>query len=382
MTELIILGVVVLLSIVLMVWMKISRKKFDRKLAEINEEIAGIMGLKDSEIHKGAMNGNREKVFTLLREDPDLIDERDEEDNTPLHTACLFGHIEVVRILLKNNADVNAVSSETGKAPLHMAASNGDLQIARMLVDRGAEINIEDNEGVSPLIEAADKGHGYIVELLVSKGAVYDSSDRKGRTLEQIAEGAALREAIRIREIDRVQYHLKNNPDLIHTKDKDGLSLLHIACLTFIEETELVKMLLEKGANVNARDDRGTVPIQLAAMTGKEKVFDFLLAHNADPLVCNESNVSSLHTSSLTANKHIAKKLISLGCNVNEKDLGGFTPLHNAVIAGSEELVEMLIASGADVNAGNREGETPLILAKQAGSTEIAQLLVKHGAHD
>ena len=106
-------------------------------------------------------------------------------------------------------------------------------------------------------------------------------------------------------------------------------------------QKEIVKLLTAKGANVNAKDDRGRSPL-----------------HDV-------------------ARKEVAELLIANGANVNAKDDRGSTPLHKPANNGYKEIVELLIQKGADVNAKDGTGLTPLDYAKR--HPEIANLLRKHG---
>ena len=106
----------------------------------------------------------------------------------------------------------------------------------------------------------------------------------------------------------------------------------------------MAKLLIDKGANVNARDDTATTPLHNAAIGGHNEIVELLIAKGAD---------------------------------VNSKGLGGVnTPLHNAIMKRHKEIVELLIANGADVNALNEYGDIALGVARN----EYADLLRNHGA--
>jgi len=85
-------------------------------------------------------------------------------------------------------------------------------------------------------------------------------------------------------------------------------------------------------------------------------------------------------------NEHvrILRKLISLGVDVNVRDVAGFTPLHHCVIRiGNDvtlEMAEILIQAGAKVDAKNRMGETPLLESTMYNKLDFISLLLKHGA--
>jgi ankyrin repeat protein len=112
-------------------------------------------------------------------------------------------------------------------------------------------------------------------------------------------------------------------------------------------ETAEVKTLLDRGANVNARDSYGFTALIFAAKSGNSSTVRLLLTRGAD---------------------------------VNAKSkLLGYTALMNAAAFGNEEMVGALIAQGAVVNVRNDDGVTALSFAEQAGKPGIIKLLKAHG---
>ena len=105
---------------------------------------------------------------------------------------------------------------------------------------------------------------------------------------------------------------------------------------------EVVKVLIAKGADVNAKNEYGETPLHWAA----------------------EANAAE-----------IAKMLIAKGAEVNAKSKRGSTPLHFAASENAAEVAKVLIAKGAEVNAKSRHGDTPLDIARKRGNSEVAKLL-------
>ena len=107
-----------------------------------------------------------------------------------------------------------------------------------------------------------------------------------------------------------------------------------------------VQRELKKGADVNAKDYLGRIPLHHAARWGHKKV---------------------------------AELLISEGADVDAMDDDGWTPLHYAAVFGRKEIAELLIDNGADVNAKRSDGSTSLDWAIGRKHSEVADLLRKHG---
>ena len=90
-----------------------------------------------------------------------------------------------------------------------------------------------------------------------------------------------------------------------------------LSCAVCWGRTDVVKVLIDNGADVNAKDDSGDTPLHWAAFTGARK---------------------------------ITRMLIAAGADVNAKDSEGWTPLHMAALHGQGRIVRMLLAAGADPN--------------------------------
>ena len=109
-----------------------------------------------------------------------------------------------------------------------------------------------------------------------------------------------------------------------------------------------IKLLLDAGAQVNAKDRKGATPLYRAVLWGDTKILNLLLAHGAD---------------------------------INIKALEGDTPLHVAAIHGASKS-KWLLEHGAEVNAKNKRGDTPLSLAQKYNHVEIINLLKSAGAKE
>jgi len=107
-----------------------------------------------------------------------------------------------------------------------------------------------------------------------------------------------------------------------------------------------VQRELKKGADVNAKDYLGRIPLHHAARWGHKKVAELLISEAAD---------------------------------VDAMDDDGWTPLHYAAVFGRKEIAELLIDNGADVNAKRSDGSTSLDWAIGRKHSEVADLLRKHG---
>jgi len=141
-----------------------------------------------------------------------------------------------------------------------------------------------------------------------------------------------------------------------------------------------VQAELDKGVDVNAKDEFGWTPLHLAAWVGHKEIAELLIENDADVNAKDEEDFTPLHHAAWVDHKEIAELLIENGADVNAKSWKGLTPLHDAASNIShKEIIELLIDNGADVNAKDEEGFTPLDQATLWDHKEIVDVLVKHG---
>jgi hypothetical protein len=142
-------------------------------------------------------------------------------------------------------------------------------------------------------------------------------------------------------------------------------------------DTDRVRKLLRKGANVNARNEYGWTPLHWAALYGHADVVRLLLEHGAEVNARDENGQTPLHEA---ASWGVVRLLPHHGADVNTRDKGGRTP-------GLADVARLLLDHGADVNARDKDGQTPLHVAAAAkvfesfaADAEFARLLLERGA--
>ena len=134
-----------------------------------------------------------------------------------------------------------------------------------------------------------------------------------------------------------------------------------------------VQAELDKGVSVNAKNDYGETPLDMAVWyNGETEVAALLRKQGGKHGVINGAAAGG--------DIEAVKDFLAAGTDVNTKDGWEWTPLHNAAWWGHKEIVELLLANGAGVNAKNNVGWTPLHMAAINGHNEIVGLLVAGGA--
>jgi hypothetical protein len=313
------------------------------------------------------------RLFIMGGMDAEVVDKY---GNKVLYAAVgtwKIDNAETIRILLDAGANINKRDREDCSTPLMAAIGNQNKEAARLLIERGADISIMDDFHQTPLMTAVIHDDAATAKLLVQKGAdpglkgdfgltplSYAVLEEKLGLIKVFKEAGArfdkdleILVAIQEDNLDGVQSALSSGAQ--SNRGVDGVYPLALAAK--LGRTEIVKTLIERGAdpNVKGRGDYG--PLALAVENGRADVVRILLESGADPdgdVVCN----------------HV--------CYPD-------TPLLLASDAGNLDVVELLIASGANVNAvsvGHSEANprTPLIPAAWRGNSQIIKALLDAGA--
>ena len=208
-------------------------------------------------------------------------------------------------------------------------------------------------------------------------------------------------------ELYIVEILLENGAD-VNAKTADGTTALHLAAQYGNENA--ARVLLEHGANVHARmvppkDDLmgrkfvgGRTTLHWAAVEGHDAVVELLLDHHADPGAKNTTYRTPLQEAIMHGNELVARVLIKRGAPIDDQDDEAWTPLHQASHAagrlnaqkGQAAIAELLLDSGAHIDAVTADSSvwgndnhcrcTPLLLAAATNAIEVAELLVKRGA--
>lgn len=145
---------------------------------------------------------------------------------------------------------------------------------------------------------------------------------------------------------------------------------------------EIAKLLIEHGADVNAKDKQGSTPLLTFALALHVKTSEPPSVKEGDEIIGNEHSISA---SSPTRNDSripaVLKVLLEHGADVNVRNKFGETPLLRSLQYGHEPLARLLIEHGADVNATTEEGETALMVAVKRKNEGLVRLLIDSGAN-
>jgi ankyrin repeat protein len=153
-------------------------------------------------------------------------------------------------------------------------------------------------------------------------------------------------------------------------------------CVSFdYRNDEIAKLLIQKGANVNAKDEFGSTTLLSALyLDNNKEIVELLLNKGADINVKNEKWETPLIIASEKNSCEVIKLLIDKGAHINIEGKNGDTPLINACKKGIIEIVEVLINAGADINLKSSNHKTPLVVAWENHHFVIVELLIQKGS--
>jgi ankyrin repeat protein len=268
---------------------------------------------------------------------------------------------EIAELFIKAGIDVNAKTKSEGTPALLMAIGKGNIEITKAIIGAGANLNITDNYGTTPLYAASEKGITEVVISLIAGGA----------DVKKNGSGAMV-VASRWGFVEIVQAFLNAG---VETKGEKAVKAISQAA--DYGHTSVVKLLLEKGAAVNARDFAGYSPLARAVESNKKETVLLLLDKGADMDNSDKFGMTPLMRAAQKGHTDMVKLLIDKGADKDLKDNDGRTAIMWAVREGSRDSLKILVDAKADINAVDKDGQTALSLARQRKDQNIMNILEK-----
>lgn len=341
-------------------------------------------------------NNNRLAAARMLIElganvNADLTRQQDEYGH---EGGCGCGNHNALQSLLSSltGGTFESRANRATVTPLHYAAERGNIELAKLLLENGANVVAWDKVAGTPLKYAAARGHMEVCKLLLDVEGGKEAlgvRDRDGYLpLHALTMSRDCNPEI-------VKLLLENGADVNAPVDGErsfhtGMTALALACDEKANEAT-IKLLLEHGADPNtvaATEYRLSgrsfklTPFLLAVFSDSFSVTKLLLDHGANVKALIDSGPSPLDIAVIKSNTAICKLLVDAGCDVNAPSLDGFTALHTAACFCNKETVRALVDLGADVFARVKDGRTPLHMACFKGQLDNVRELVEAGCDD
>ena len=227
-------------------------------------------------------------------------------------------------------------------SPLYYAAFCGFYDLAEHLIMKHPEqVNARGGYNLFPLPAALSRRHFHVANLLYRHGAVVDVAGDDNFTPLFAASVPG--------QVDIMRWLLDHGADA-NVRGEERFTPLFEAVHT--TNLEAVQVLLEHNADINAQNIEGKTPLYwvLSDCSSKERFVDMvrqLLELGADPNICNNDHTTPLHEASSLGLLEAARLLLSHGAKVDEKDGEGKTPFQVAASKGHDDLMKLLVVHGA-----------------------------------
>jgi ankyrin repeat protein len=350
-----------------------------------------------------------------------------------LADAVMRGDQEILRSLPVDRANINAAQTD-GTTALHWAVRRDDLATAEALIKAGADVKAANRYGVTPMALAAMNGNAAMIRRLLDAGADPNTANPGGET--------ALMTVARTGKVDAAAVLLDRGTNVNAKETVHGQTALMWAVLE--NHAEMVKLLVARGAEINAHTkvtmpkgeyvparaggasgtgiirqralptaDGGMTPLLFAVRDGNAEMMRLLLEHGADLAQTSGNHTSPLVLALLNGQVGIATELLETGADPNAADDYHRAPLFAAIdlrnfnhekytdlpTDGRDPLplIKALLKKGADPNLRtdtvpvhglmqfdaswvNFDGQTPFVRAALSGDIEVMRLLLESGA--
>ena len=328
---------------------------------------------------------------------------------TPI-AAILFGkvrldktnqneeHFKILQLMVEKGADVNKTiwheETEHFHTPLALAVMYGFKDFVEYLIENGAKMDIRYRDNTNLLFLAVERNHVEIAKFLLEFKQIKSKINFK----HKVSGYSPLHIAASQGNLEMSKLLVDHGANVNVRNAKDYKTVLHYACLQKFS-LDFVKLLVEKGAEIDSKDYFGGTPMMMALMKKNGQLVQFLLENGADANACYNDTINKvkffpLHMI-LSSDKFydhdtllemiIFKQLIKHGANINIKcnQYGDLTPLQLAAKHGKAYETKFLIDCGVDMNVQDKVGRTALQIAIMEGSkrtADTAKILIKAGA--
>lgn len=314
-----------------------------------------------------------------------LLTDANDYMTSPLAVAGLLGHFDAMKALVENGADPNYMNEST-ETPLFVFAQKRKPEAARVMISLGGNAKTKNIEGHSPFFVAAIKDYPDVLDVLFESGLDPKTLDDRGKPLFL---SAAKYGCARILPVMVEKYGID-----VNTKDSEGKTAMSLAGTNSrfagvdrdkAEKVaiECISTLINLGADVNIRDNKGRTPLMYIVRRWGIPVFELVRSAGADIHACdNDGRSVFMHSAWRHEKKAIeyARHFISLGEDINRRNNKGETILYDAIEYDGIELMKVFLDAGAKINVKNNDGITPLMKSVEMQRYQAMMSLMAAGA--
>ena len=214
--------------------------------------------------------------------------------------------------------------------------------------------------------QASESGSVTDLQNIIKK--ITNSRDDEERT--------PLHKAVQKGDTEMVKFLIDNGAD-VNAQDVNGLTPLYVTAYAVNGNITIAKMLIEKEAIVHAKTKIGCTPLYAASVSGHLEIVKCLIENGANVNTMTKRACTPLTIASQKGHLEVVKCLIQNGAEINLRGIDGHTSLHFAAGYGHLEIVQHLIENGAVIDEKNANGHTPLFLATNYEKHDVANYLIE-----
>ncbi len=278
-----------------------------------------------------------------------------------LYVLILASELKGIRSFLMNYRrwhlqDICNFVMPDSRNAVTLAAEMGQRDILKMFYAAGVDLDCRDGEGQTALHKAVANNHMSVVDFLATQG--------------------------QLKVVDETDVDEEGKPRLVYCHPDlnvtccEGRTSLHIA--SRMGHSDVVQILLAKGANCNQQDQEGSAPLHLAAKDGYTDIVEHLLLNNASVNLQTNEGHSPLFLAAREGHSDIVVLLLISGGDSNlVEEETGWAPLHVACHFSHAVVVEQLIDAAADPFRADPNGMIPVVLAARNHMTETVQQIME-----
>ena len=290
----------------------------------------------DVELKQEQLEAGKAEIWEMFRADAKRSAKPNTQDApTNLWTAASVGDIQTIKRYIKKGGDVDALDREFHLPAMSWGALHGQTEVVRFLIKSGADVNRKSEDDNTPLHSAAFFGRTNIAKLLLKHGADIKARNDDGATPADVLyvdwqTTAFIGDLVDV-EVGKAEI-LAMKRGRFEVAKLFGVEYTYAAQnlleAAFISDLAAVKQALTDGGNPNARDlESGTTVLATAALMGHTKVVAMLLEHGADVNAKSPDGSTALHAAAFLGRAETVWLLLEKGADATIRNKDGATPL-------------------------------------------------------